>query len=117
MALPCRDLRSSEATLSEHTPTSDKSKSRTEGWRKRTKSKFQNTFTIELLKRRLPIVTWLPTYNWSMFTYDIIAGITVGLTTIPQSIAYAAVAGLPLQVTRITIVQRTKSIASSDYTR
>lgn len=102
MAFPCRDLPSSEATLSEHTPTSDKSKSL--GWKKRTKSKFQNTFTIELLKRRLPITVWLPTYNWNMFTYDIIAGITVGLTTIPQSIAYAAVAGLPLQVTRILAI-------------
>lgn len=30
--------------------------------------------------------------------YDLIAGITVGLTIIPQSIAYASVAGLPLEV-------------------
>jgi hypothetical protein len=37
-------------------------------------------------------------YNWDFAVYDIIAGITVGLTIIPQGIAYAAVVGLPLQV-------------------
>lgn len=53
---------------------------------------------MELLRRRLPILTWLPTYNWNFCVFDLIAGITVGLTVIPQSIAYAAVAGLPLEV-------------------
>ena len=56
------------------------------GWKKKRKSKCRKTFTIELLKRRLPILTGLPTYKLSMFIYDIIAGITVGLTTKHQSI-------------------------------
>ena len=29
---------------------------------------------------------------------DLIAGLTVGLTTVPQALAYAEVAGLPVQV-------------------
>lgn len=54
--------------------------------------------TTRFLRRRLPVMAWLPGYNLSFFSQDLIAGITVGLTTIPQGIAYAAVAGLPLQV-------------------
>jgi len=48
--------------------------------------------------RLFPILTWARSYNLTCFIFDFIAGITVGLTIIPQSIAYAAVAGLPLQV-------------------
>ncbi len=51
-----------------------------------------------LFRRRLPITAWLPKYNWNYSVFDLIAGITVGLTIIPQSIAYAGVAGLPLEV-------------------
>ena len=82
----------------EITPSEQKQQTISLGWRKKTKSKIEKTCTVELLKKRLPIVTWLPTYNWSMFIFDMIAGVTVGLTLIPQSIGYAAVAGLPLQV-------------------
>lgn len=46
------------------------------------------------MKKRLPIVEWLPKYNFTTLIQDIIAGITVGLTAIPQGIAYAVVAGL-----------------------
>ena len=66
-------------------------------WKKKIKSSCSETFTFQLLKRRVPIIVWLPTYTWAMFFQDLIAGITVGLTNIPQSIGYAAVAGLPLQ--------------------
>ncbi|KAL0278534.1 UNVERIFIED_CONTAM: hypothetical protein PYX00_000336 [Menopon gallinae] len=49
------------------------------------------------LKRRLPILEWLPKYNMDMFLSDMLAGFTVGLTAIPQGIAYAVVAGLEPQ--------------------
>lgn len=49
----------------------------------------------QILKDRLPIVKWLPNYRLSYLFYDFIAGITVALTSIPQGIAYAVVAGLP----------------------
>ncbi|XP_023247261.1 sodium-independent sulfate anion transporter-like isoform X1 [Copidosoma floridanum] len=49
------------------------------------------------LHRRLPITAWLPNYSLGKFMQDALAGITVGLTVIPQGIAYADVAGLPPQ--------------------
>ncbi|XP_011305329.1 sodium-independent sulfate anion transporter [Fopius arisanus] len=45
-------------------------------------------------KRRFPIIDWLPVYKPSWLLQDILAGITVGLTAIPQGIAYGVVAGL-----------------------
>jgi sodium-independent sulfate anion transporter 11 len=47
---------------------------------------------------KLPILEWLPKYNMEWAISDFIAGITVGLTAIPQGIAYALVARLPAQV-------------------
>jgi len=49
------------------------------------------------LNRKFPITDWLPQYNLSFAISDLIAGLTVGLTVIPQGIAYAIVAGLPPQ--------------------
>ncbi|CAL8112209.1 unnamed protein product [Orchesella dallaii] len=48
----------------------------------------------KMFKKRLPIFTWLPIYNKTDLVSDLIAGITVGLTVVPQSMAYAAIAGL-----------------------
>ena len=71
------------------------------------------------LSRKLPVTDWLPNYNLNFAISDLIAGLTVGLTVIPQvsrpmrardrvtwppyspligqGIAYAIVAGLPPQ--------------------
>ncbi|KAG7212725.1 hypothetical protein KM043_012992 [Ampulex compressa] len=46
------------------------------------------------VKRRLPILSWLPTYKLTWLAQDALAGITVGLTAVPQGIAYGIVAGL-----------------------
>lgn len=51
----------------------------------------------EILVRRIPILRWLPLYSWGKLLQDTLAGLTVGLTAIPQGIAYATVAGLPPQ--------------------
>ncbi|XP_069988281.1 sodium-independent sulfate anion transporter isoform X4 [Penaeus vannamei] len=56
--------------------------------------KVRGIFTKKTLNARLPITQWLPTYNLEMLEGDILAGFTVGLTVIPQGIAYALVAGL-----------------------
>nr|CAD7448518.1 unnamed protein product [Timema bartmani] len=53
--------------------------------------------TKKLLYKRIPVLTWLPQYNLSVAASDLVAGFTVGLTVIPQAIAYANVAGLPPQ--------------------
>eukprot|EP01084_Bolivina_argentea_P276325 471483_1 len=50
-------------------------------------------------KRYLPIVFWLPRYNWrEWFPMDLVAAITDIVMVIPQSMGYALVAGLqPIQ--------------------
>lgn len=58
----------------------------------------RNTFRMKTLKKRLPIINWLPKYNRGDAIGDIIAGFTVGLTVIPQGLAYSGVVGLPAEV-------------------
>ncbi len=48
-----------------------------------------------LLKNYLPIFHWLPLYKKSDLRGDLFAGITVGVLLIPQSMAYALLAGIP----------------------
>lgn len=63
------------------------------------KNRFKNQpWCKRLLNKRLPIVNWLPEYNSDKAVADLIAGITVGLTVIPQALAYATLAGLDPQV-------------------
>jgi SulP family sulfate permease len=48
-----------------------------------------------LLLRLLPFLAWLPKVNRSSLRVDAVAGVTVALVAIPQSLAYAQLAGLP----------------------
>ncbi|MGK7369944.1 MAG: SulP family inorganic anion transporter, partial [Candidatus Halalkalibacterium sp. M3_1C_030] len=48
-----------------------------------------------LVKRHIPISDWLPEYHLPDLKKDIRAGLTVGVLLIPQSMAYAIIAGLP----------------------
>ncbi|KAJ8667345.1 hypothetical protein QAD02_009007 [Eretmocerus hayati] len=50
-----------------------------------------------LFRRRMPILAWLPAYDSDKFISDAIAGVTVGLTVMPQGLAYATLAGLEPQ--------------------
>lgn len=63
-----------------------------------TRRKAKRTFTKKLLYKRLPILRWLPQYNRDDAIGDLVAGITVGLTVIPQALAYSGIAGLPAAV-------------------
>ncbi len=47
------------------------------------------------LSRLLPFLEWLPGYRASHFKGDLFAGLTVALVLVPQSMAYAQLAGLP----------------------
>ncbi|XP_006869705.1 PREDICTED: sodium-independent sulfate anion transporter [Chrysochloris asiatica] len=53
--------------------------------------------SVAALQRWLPILSWLPDYSGEWLKMDFIAGLSVGLTVIPQALAYAEVAGLPPQ--------------------
>uniref|UniRef100_A0A336KGN5 CSON009900 protein n=1 Tax=Culicoides sonorensis TaxID=179676 RepID=A0A336KGN5_CULSO len=60
-------------------------------------NQIRSACSIKLLKRRIPILNWAPKYQPKFLLEDCVAGITVGLTAIPQGIAYAVVAGLEPQ--------------------
>ncbi|XP_039753946.1 sodium-independent sulfate anion transporter-like [Pararge aegeria] len=63
------------------------------GWR----AALRRRCNRKTLHKRLPITAWLPRYSASQALGDAIAGVSVGLTVIPQSLAYANIAGLPPQ--------------------
>jgi len=46
------------------------------------------------LEKRCPVMTWIPSYKSEGFKGDLIAGLSVGLMMVPQSIAHAAIAGI-----------------------
>ena len=48
-----------------------------------------------MLARYLPILEWGRTYNRSILTSDLVAAVIVTIMLIPQSLAYALLAGLP----------------------
>ena len=51
-----------------------------------------------MLERYLPILQWLRIYNRGMLTSDLVAAVIVTIMLIPQSLAYALLAGLPPEV-------------------
>lgn len=46
---------------------------------------------------KFPIVGWLPRYDRRWLINDLIAGLTVGLMLIPQSLSYAKIANIPVE--------------------
>ncbi|RUR34793.1 sulfate permease [Vreelandella andesensis] len=51
-----------------------------------------------MFKRYFPILTWLPHYHKRLLGADVLAGLIVTAMVIPQSLAYALLAGLPAVV-------------------
>ncbi len=54
-----------------------------------------NYYSKSLLDRFIPITDWIQNYKFTSFKNDLRAGLTVGVLLIPQSMAYAMLAGLP----------------------
>ncbi|MFN3970698.1 MAG: SulP family inorganic anion transporter [Gemmobacter sp.] len=50
------------------------------------------------MRRYFPILTWAATYNRNTFSNDLVAALIVTIMLIPQSLAYALLAGLPPEV-------------------
>ncbi len=48
-----------------------------------------------MLEKIFPFLVWFKNYNFKSFKTDAISGLTVALVLIPQSMAYAQLAGLP----------------------
>ena len=49
----------------------------------------------ETLRRNLPVLNWAKDYNRDTLTSDLVAAVIVTIMLIPQSLAYALLAGLP----------------------
>lgn len=56
------------------------------------------------IRRFAPIVRWLPAYDRHFLRFDVIAGATVWGLLVPESIAYAGLAGLPPQAGLYTLL-------------
>jgi sulfate transporter 4 len=50
---------------------------------------------LQIIYSFMPCLEWMPTLNRSIVKADLIAGLTVGVMVIPQSMSYASIAGLP----------------------
>ncbi|KAH8646482.1 sulfate permease [Tricladium varicosporioides] len=53
--------------------------------------------TAHYLLDKLPIIQWLPHYHPSWLLNDFIAGLTIGVMLIPQGLAYAKIATIPIE--------------------
>ena len=51
-----------------------------------------------MLKRYIPLLEWRKTYHRSTFNSDLLAALIVTIMLIPQSLAYAMLAGLPPEI-------------------
>jgi high affinity sulfate transporter 1 len=56
------------------------------------------------IARFVPIVAWLPAYDRGLLRFDAIAGATIWGLLVPESIAYAGLAGLPPQAGLYTLL-------------
>jgi sodium-independent sulfate anion transporter 11 len=53
--------------------------------------------TADYFIEKVPVVQWLPKYHPRWLLNDVLAGVTVGVLLIPQSLAYAKIATIPGQ--------------------
>uniref|UniRef100_A0A8W7JW36 STAS domain-containing protein n=1 Tax=Anopheles albimanus TaxID=7167 RepID=A0A8W7JW36_ANOAL len=56
--------------------------------------KARHVCSLSMVKKRLPVLSWAASYQWSYLLFDTIAGVTVALTAIPQSIAYGILSNM-----------------------
>src|SRR5881227_1316404 len=52
---------------------------------------------VRSLARYVPIIEWLPHYRRAWLKSDAVAGLSVWALLVPQSLAYATLAGVPVQ--------------------
>ena len=69
------------------------------------------------LARAFPILRWLPHYEAGWFRADVIAGLTLWGILVPEGIAYAALAGAPVQAGLCTLLASLVAYAILGTTR
>src|SRR6266542_6604667 len=50
------------------------------------------------VERYVPALGWLQRYPRGWLRADVVAGVAAGLVVVPQAMAYATIAGMPVQV-------------------
>jgi SulP family sulfate permease len=50
------------------------------------------------LAKYIPNLSWLPNYSREWLRFDVVAGVTAAAVVIPKAMAYATIAGLPVEV-------------------
>src|SRR3954468_17822970 len=53
--------------------------------------------TASGIGKYLPIISWLPSYKRAWLSVDMLAAVTLAAFAVPESMAYAGLAGLPPQ--------------------
>lgn len=53
--------------------------------------------TGDYIVEKAPVIQWAPRYQPRWLLYDTLAGITIGVLLIPQALAYAKIATIPVQ--------------------
>jgi solute carrier family 26 (sodium-independent sulfate anion transporter), member 11 len=53
--------------------------------------------TGQYLIEKVPVVQWLPRYSPKWLLPDFVAGLTIGVMLIPQGLAYAKIATIPIE--------------------
>lgn len=48
-----------------------------------------------MLRQYVPILEWLPQYQWAWLKADLVAGLTIWAVMVPEALAYAGIAGVP----------------------
>jgi sulfate permease, SulP family len=69
------------------------------------------------IRRYVPILTWLPAYDRRFLRFDVVAGATVWGLLVPESIAYAGLAGLPPQAGLYTLLATLAAYAALGTSR
>src|ERR1043165_1940574 len=53
---------------------------------------------------RLPFLNWIADYRKEWARFDVIAGLTAAAVVVPKAMAYATIAGLPVQIGLYTAI-------------
>ena len=72
---------------------------------------------LDRFARILPILRWLPGYEARWFRADVIAGLTLWGMVVPEAIAYAGLAGAPVQAGLYTLLASLVAYAILGTTR
>src|SRR5512139_227945 len=56
---------------------------------------MKKNFSLPSISDMAPIAGWLPKYHLKLFRPDVIAGVTLASFVLPESMAYASLAGVP----------------------